>query len=390
MANPIFADPFGSLLSGIRQGREDNLNEARLAADVQAEQNRLRAQALDRALRVTLAQEEQRFNLASQQAQFAEQRSLQQDQNQFTLGVEAQRELTAARRQQQDQQFRLQLSTQEAEQAAQLEGTRNEFALGRLDRTQQFTAGQNAANRAQQTQVAITRLESVERQGALDRAQQVELANLRAEQAVTLAQLPPTAAQTTADLQGRAVSAGTLVVNPDGTLAQGTAPLTPQQEATNEFIERGISSGSLRVSPDGTVTEVGGSNNLSGFVDPTGAPAPPTPTGLSGFTDTSAAAPPVGLSPSPALPPPPVSPTAVAATRAPGLTGSFPTVGGQSLGAAAADVSSTQTRLAMGEMVPNTPEFRAEVLRISTAPATSPSAGRARRNALLWLRRNGG
>ena len=89
MGNTIFADPFGNLLTGVRQRRQDDLQEAQLAEQIARERARRQDAALERALRVELAQNEQQFQLARDQLQAEQAQQQRLLQQQFTAGESA-------------------------------------------------------------------------------------------------------------------------------------------------------------------------------------------------------------------------------------------------------------------------------------------------------------
>jgi len=420
MANPIFADPFGSLLQGIRAGEQDNLNESRLAADIQAEQNRVRSQNLDRALRAELAQSEQAFQIASQQAQFANRRALAQDQNQFTLGLEGQRELLALQRERRQQEFTLARDASQTDSTIRVATVQSQLRVGEQAQQNQFTAGQNDANRVQQRELAIAQLEARAREGGLDRAQQVTLANLRSEQAQALQQgqqafqggqnaanraaqvasdirrIEATAAQgaatreqqvTLANLraeQAQALQQGQIAgqerlvglrADANLDLARQTAAIVPAvnpDQITADQQRAAISARTAFLDADGNFVPVppaapGAGAGLASFAAAPGVPAAPAT--LAGF----AATPPVGVPPSAALPAP-VTPAPTSTT------------GGLDIGAPAAVLGSVATRLRSGQPIPNVPGVRAEVEAIASAPATTQAERRAKRRAEAWLR----
>jgi len=339
MPTQIFADPFGSLLQGIQAADTANLNEARLAADIQAEQNRRRSEELDRALRVELAQSDQAFRAASQNAQFSNQLALQQDRNQFTLGLEAQRELNTLQRERRQNDFTLQRDQ-----------ARDQAQVSLLDRQNQFAVAQFG------------------RQQAANRTQTTFATNEAIRQAEAVAQIIPAVdpAALAREAQLRAVSVRTSVVDADGNIVPAPSRVS------------GL--GTLSTQDLGAFIGVGTADPTTGFP----APAP---------TPTSAA--PVAA-PVAALPPPP-SAVNVAPQSAPTVVGGVPigaprpgapTVNGQSVAAAPAVAASVGVRLRSGAPLDNTPGNRLAVQNYIATLGTGLADRSARRRAQAWLRAN--
>ena len=333
MASPIFADPFGSLLLGVRQRRQDDLAEATLAQRTQEARDAQERAALDRALRSELQASQQAFQLRSAEiaAAVADQRQLR-DQD-FQRG-ESSLTRTAQQRlaQQRDAAALSRLGITEA-------SADRRFAVGQFSQTQRLNITEasadrrfNAGQQGQTDRLAITEASADRRfdagqQGQTDRLAITEASAQARFETGQIAQNARLTAQLSAASRGRLETAffQTLQATTANTRAEALVKLRAEEERALAEINNDAALERTRVNATAGVAEG------TGFLQSLDTTSPLTGAPASTAVDATTTVPAAPAAPPPPPPPPPTVGRG-AAGQAVGLpaaatVGASPTVG---------------------------------------------------------------